>query len=486
MCSILEDTPKQIVRTLARFTGVLASMSPDGSNVFDQQAVVTGLTGLIERLSAVRALWLTAVAADGSFTLDGHRNAGAWLSSETGLSPGDAGWAVRQAETAAKMPEVRDAWAAGEITGSSVSLLGTVVDQPGFTDAADELLDTARTTPRALGKTVSDFEREQRSRESLDERNRRQRDRRSLTRTADGMTRLDGLLHPEAAASLRTSLETLMTPDPEGSGIVRTHPQRQADALVELCKRGAARPDAPVDARPRIIILTPYDAFITGSTTSAHTTWGDPISGEDLRRLSCDAIIDRVTIDGDGLPLDVGRSVYTPPAHIRRAVIARDQGCIWPGCTVPAHHCDVHHTTPWEEFGPTSLGNLALCCDGHHHVVHQPGWKVRFVDGRPRIFTPNGHMLPANHDRLTTRPNQRTRPPGSPPPGSGLFSAEDVSPTASDPVLHPDDRPHTDHRPRRHHGRDCGVEPCHPAASAEAAGSSQSSVDQPLSLFAGS
>jgi hypothetical protein len=50
---------------------------------------------------------------------------------------------------------------------------------------------------------------------------------------------------------------------------------------------------------------------------------------------------------------------YSPisPA-LRRAVIARNQGCRAPGCTAPALHCDVHHVVAREDDGPTELANL--------------------------------------------------------------------------------------------------------------------------------
>ena len=53
------------------------------------------------------------------------------------------------------------------------------------------------------------------------------------------------------------------------------------------------------------------------------------------------------------LPLDVGRATDEIPAHLRRAVIARDKHCGFPGCTQPPEACQVHHLIPKAQGGPT-------------------------------------------------------------------------------------------------------------------------------------
>lgn len=57
-----------------------------------------------------------------------------------------------------------------------------------------------------------------------------------------------------------------------------------------------------------------------------------------------------------------------PPA-IRRALMARDPRCQFPGCT--ARRCDAHHLTHWAHDAPTSLDNLVHLCRWHHRAVHE-------------------------------------------------------------------------------------------------------------------
>jgi hypothetical protein len=54
-----------------------------------------------------------------------------------------------------------------------------------------------------------------------------------------------------------------------------------------------------------------------------------------------------------GEPLDVARTTRTLPTAIRCAVILRDGGCAFPGCSVPARWCDIHHIIHWDDNGPT-------------------------------------------------------------------------------------------------------------------------------------
>jgi hypothetical protein len=47
----------------------------------------------------------------------------------------------------------------------------------------------------------------------------------------------------------------------------------------------------------------------------------------------------------------------------------------------------------WPEGGSTDRDNCVLFCPHHHHVAHQPGWRLTF-DGRTlRVFRPDGTEL---------------------------------------------------------------------------------------------
>jgi hypothetical protein len=55
---------------------------------------------------------------------------------------------------------------------------------------------------------------------------------------------------------------------------------------------------------------------------------------------------------------------------MRKALNLRDRHCQHPGCEVPAHLCVPDHIIPWAAGGPTTLPNLRLLCEVHHHERH--------------------------------------------------------------------------------------------------------------------
>ena len=50
----------------------------------------------------------------------------------------------------------------------------------------------------------------------------------------------------------------------------------------------------------------------------------------------------------------------------RRALLARDGGCVTRGRTRSPAFCDAHHLQHREDGGATSLNNLVLLCRYHH------------------------------------------------------------------------------------------------------------------------
>ena len=103
------------------------------------------------------------------------------------------------------------------------------------------------------------------------------------------------------------------------------------------------------------------------------------------------------------LPLDVGRATKTIPDHLRRAVIARDRCCRFPGCRQRPAACQAHHVKPRSKGGTTSLNNLILLCAFHHlTAIHRWGWHLTLhPDGTTTATSPdqqrtlNSHGPPA-------------------------------------------------------------------------------------------
>jgi hypothetical protein len=124
-----------------------------------------------------------------------------------------------------------------------------------------------------------------------------------------------------------------------------------------------------------------------------------------LRRALLDA-----PLNGKSVILDVGYS-DTIPESIRKAVIARDKGCAWPGgCHRRPATCDVHHVKHKKHGGKTSVRDCVMLCQYHHDIcIHRLGWEIELLpDGSTRATSPDRQVVLRSHGPPpTTQPDGR-------------------------------------------------------------------------------
>ena len=214
--------------------------------------------------------------------------------------------------------------------------------------------------------------------------------------TKTGMVNLKAVLDPENAAIVKGAIDPLAAPRPlrdeDTRAVIEPDPrpahQRRLDALVEIVGRGVAAPDGQQTTdKAKIVVTIDYDTLVgkladatadeapavrpgTGCGVSGT---GDVLSPATVRRLACDASLIAAVLGGQGEPLDVARQHRLVTPAIRTALVLRDQGCTFPGCTVPTAWTDAHHLIHWIDGGATSLNNLTLLCRRHHTHVHRQG-----------------------------------------------------------------------------------------------------------------
>ncbi|WP_395401872.1 DUF222 domain-containing protein [Arthrobacter sp. UC242_113] len=135
-----------------------------------------------------------------------------------------------------------------------------------------------------------------------------------------------------------------------------------------------------------------------GPIGSGTFTYTGPVTASTIRKIACDADIIPVLLGSEGRILDIGRTTRIFPPHIRKALNARDQGCAFPNCTIPASWCEAHHITYWSRGGPTSTDNGVLLCTHHHHLIHKEQWKIHVNNGIP-WFIPPPHIDPRQQPR---------------------------------------------------------------------------------------
>jgi hypothetical protein len=207
----------------------------------------------------------------------------------------------------------------------------------------------------------------------------------------DGGFELSGWLDREAAELVRCALSPLAAPRPttEAEADSRDSAQRDADALVELAARALDSGELPSEGgeRPQVIVTVAL-SVLAGRIGTASLTFGGPINAETARRIACDARLIPVVLGTRGEPLDVGRASHAVPAAIRRAVLIRDRGCVFPGCAVPARWSEIHHVIHWANDGPTSVGNCVLLCGRHHRLMHHSAWRIEMINDIPHFHPP--------------------------------------------------------------------------------------------------
>jgi Domain of unknown function (DUF222) len=82
---------------------------------------------------------------------------------------------------------------------------------------------------------------------------------------------------------------------------------------------------------------------------------------------------------------------YIPSAKLAEFVRCRDLTCRAPGCDEPAVYCDIDHTIPYAERGPTHPSNLKCVCRKHHLLKTFWGWRDKQLPDGTVIWTlPSG------------------------------------------------------------------------------------------------
>jgi uncharacterized protein DUF222/HNH endonuclease len=394
-----------------------------------------------------------ALGAAGADQGEAMLSTASWLRARLHMSSSTAHDTVRTARALFRgpLPQTAQALTNGQISPAHARVLAQGTRHlPDQTARAAEpvLLEAARhLDPPKLRQAVG-YLLEVADPDAADVARQRRHERRGLwvTPTLDGMVAVDGLLEPEAGATVMAALEPLARPADADDD--RLGGQRTADALVEVCRRSLEAGWLPKvgGVRPQLLVTMDLDSLLghPGSSggVGGDLGWAGPLEAEACRRLTCDGTVTRVVVSrhlgpgpaanldaaadlgpsnhaatadhdpsGDAdpsaevqlqrrlhaaltllpptlggapsQPLDVGRATRVITPAQRAALAVRDRGCVFPGCERPLAWCDGHHLWHWIDGGPTDLGNLALLCRAHHRAVHEGGWRLTAgPDGR--------------------------------------------------------------------------------------------------------
>jgi hypothetical protein len=193
----------------------------------------------------------------------------------------------------------------------------------------------------------------------------------------DGSLFIRGFLDSAGGAALRTALEPLARPS--GRDDDRLRERRLADALVELAGHALDSGTLPNRGgqRPHLTVTASFETVkgLLGAP-AAEMEFSLPISTRIVERLACDCSLTRVLLDSQSMVIDIGREQRIITGSRRRALVARDRHCRWPGCDRPAGWTNAHHLVHWIHGGSSDLNNQVLLCHRHHWMVHEGGWQL--------------------------------------------------------------------------------------------------------------
>ncbi|WP_189256438.1 HNH endonuclease signature motif containing protein, partial [Lentzea flava] len=213
----------------------------------------------------------------------------------------------------------------------------------------------------------------------------------TLRQSKTGHWKLAATLDALTGAKFATLLDPLAKPRPttdEGPD-PRSLDERQGDALAELVDLTLRADMLPEHGgEPVTLTLTMRYQDLAEQTGAATLDNGEPIPADQVRQLACSAGIIPMVMGGRSQPLDVGRRSRLFTVGIRRALVARDHGCAFPGCSRPPKHCDAHHVHHWADGGDTRIDNGVLLCRHHHTLIHRSGWEVKIEHGLPVFYAP--------------------------------------------------------------------------------------------------
>ncbi|MDQ3416996.1 MAG: HNH endonuclease [Actinomycetota bacterium] len=224
-----------------------------------------------------------------------------------------------------------------------------------------------------------------------------------------GRMTVRGDFDPDTWGTVAAALDPFTKPapvhDPDAVQVrdPRRYDQRLADGLVEVARRQLVGGTLPVRGgkRPQVVVTIDHDRLVDQVGLGLLDS-GVPVTAATARRIACDAQLISMVLGANGVPLDVGRSERLFSGELRAALVARDRGCAFPGCTRPPDWCEGHHIVHWADGGSTSLANAALLCGHHHRVVHRGQWQIQMhPHGRPE-FLPPAHLDPQQRPRSNT------------------------------------------------------------------------------------
>lgn len=426
-------SPIDVIGGLRRAVSYVVEQPLTGLSEVDLLEMARAVEALRRTLSVVDHVLIEQLDSRGVACERGARTTATLLTQTLQISPGEAGARVRAAQLlgprrmitgealAPQFTEVAHAQAQGRLSSQHAQVITATIE--ALPDAvADQwaklvestLVDEAyRRHPDSLkqaARTLTD--RLDPDGILADERDHVRRRDVTVTRGRDGSGRIDGRLTPALTEKLLAVLDPLAAPNPidvHGTRDLRTPGQRRHDALETALDRLLTSGTLPdTGGMPATVLITMTAGQYAARRGVARTGHGQLLSIDTALQVADQAAV--VTVVHDELGRVCGTSSVSRVATKtqRLALAARDGGCSFPDCDVPAAWTQAHHVIEWSKGGPTTLDNLTLVCGFHHRSFERAGWSCEMDHGLPH-WRPPAHIDPGQRPRLNSA--HRFEPP---------------------------------------------------------------------------
>jgi hypothetical protein len=378
----------ELVASVDSLLSDLASLTVSDTDVVASRA-------LVDKTDLLCTHIVSRYNTDGTFAANGMRDMSAFMANKNRVLKSEGNSRVKRAALLADLSLFGEAAVKGEVTSAHIMLLAHVVTAQRLPFALrDEtvLLEQAKTFDATSFKTVLQHwaslcdditddpgtDDEHQARRVL-----------QLRQLLNGMWALNGTLDPETGAALEAALANAQaTPTTEDN---RTIGQLRHDALGDIARESLHNNDSSTASNPAQVSL-----IINETDGTAHTPNNYYVTSIHRDLILCDCVTTAIKTC-EGIVFDVGTPETAIPIRNRKAIIARDRCCRWPGCDRPARWSEIHHILERTNGGCHQLNNLVLMCRFHHRYVHKQHIKLAWAQDNITLVATlqNGTMLHA-------------------------------------------------------------------------------------------
>ncbi len=333
-----------------------------------------------------------------------------WLNMKCGMAPGTAREKLRVANALFDLPQISHAFQRGDLSYSKARSLSRVATPQN----EEQLLSFAlRATAAHVDRHCTQLRNVQRDVSTGDANRAHERRFLKVSPIGDGSVSISMELPKEQADLVLKALELCAARDVDGDaefiadGVdpdaltendentprgASELQRQQADAFVDICRSYLAGGDETRSCSADHYQVTVHvDEKALRGEPDERSKSDLPI--ETVRRLCCDGAIVPFVHD-DGRPTGIGHKHRVVNPQLRRALMARDQGCRFPGCT-HTKWLDAHHVVHWADGGETTPENLMMLCSKHHRLLHEGGFEIKpGPDGEWQFRNASGFRQP--------------------------------------------------------------------------------------------